>query len=73
MKINKFKKRAVLSILMSMLCLISLAQEKMISGKVTDSSDTPMIGVTVVVSGTTTGTVTDASGNYSLKVRRKAL
>ncbi len=72
MKINKFKKRAVLSILMSMLCLISLAQEKMISGKVTDSSDTPMIGVTVVVSGTTTGTVTDASGNYSLKVPEKS-
>lgn len=72
MKINKLKKRAALSILMSMLCLISLAQEKMITGKVTDSSDTPMIGVTVVVSGTTTGTVTDASGNYSIKVPEKS-
>lgn len=37
-----------------------------ISGKVTDSSGAPLPGVTVVVKGTTQGTVTDAYGNYSL-------
>ena len=37
-----------------------------ISGKVTDQSGTALPGVTVVVSGTTVGTVTDGEGNYTL-------
>ncbi|MDX9882654.1 MAG: TonB-dependent receptor [Prolixibacteraceae bacterium] len=37
-----------------------------ISGKVTDSSGSPLPGVTVVVKGTTQGTITDTDGNYSL-------
>jgi len=38
-----------------------------VSGKVTDSSGTPLPGVTVVISGTTQGTITDSDGQYSLK------
>lgn len=41
-------------------------QTKTITGKVTDSSGEPLPGATVVVKGTTIGTVTDADGNYSL-------
>ena len=41
-------------------------QQKSISGKVTDSSGTPLPGVSVSVKGTTTGTITDADGKYSL-------
>jgi TonB-linked SusC/RagA family outer membrane protein len=41
-------------------------QQKSISGKVTDSSGGALPGVTVVVKGTTTGTITDAEGNYSM-------
>ncbi|WP_372932869.1 STN domain-containing protein, partial [Mariniphaga sediminis] len=37
-----------------------------IRGKVTDSGGQPLPGVTVVVKGTTQGTVTNADGNYSL-------
>ncbi|WP_162304616.1 TonB-dependent receptor [Maribellus luteus] len=37
-----------------------------VSGKVSDSSGLPLPGVTVVVKGTTAGTVTDADGKYSL-------
>lgn len=37
-----------------------------VSGKVTDSSGTPLPGVTVIVRGTTTGTVTDVQGSYRL-------
>ncbi|MCK9410672.1 MAG: TonB-dependent receptor [Prolixibacteraceae bacterium] len=37
-----------------------------ISGKVTDSSGGTLPGVTVVVKGTTNGTITDTYGNYSL-------
>ncbi len=37
-----------------------------VSGKVTDSKGQPLPGVTVVVKGTTQGTVTNADGNYSI-------
>ncbi|MDX9881046.1 MAG: TonB-dependent receptor [Prolixibacteraceae bacterium] len=37
-----------------------------VKGKVTDSSGQPLPGVSVVIKGTTTGTITDAGGNYSL-------
>jgi len=41
-------------------------QKKTISGKVTDSSGEPLPGVTVVIKGTTSGTITDSDGNYNL-------
>ena len=41
-------------------------QSLKVSGRVTDSSGSLLPGVTVVVKGTTTGTITDADGNYSL-------
>lgn len=49
------------------------AQEKRISGKVTSSgSGDPLPGVSVVVTGTTVGTTTDANGNYTLAVPEDA-
>lgn len=45
------------------------AQEKTVSGKVTSSEDgTPLPGVSVLLKGTTNGTVTDSDGKYSLLV-----
>lgn len=41
-------------------------QQKSISGKVNDTSKAPLPGVSVVIKGTTTGTITDSDGNYSL-------
>ena len=41
-------------------------QPRPIYGKVTDSSGNPLPGVTVVVKGTTQGTITGTDGNYSL-------
>ncbi len=43
-------------------------QERTITGKVTDSSGAPLPGVTVIVKGTTIGTVTDIDGNFSLEI-----
>jgi TonB-linked SusC/RagA family outer membrane protein len=37
-----------------------------VSGKVTDSTGSPLPGVSVVVKGTTIGTITDFNGNYTL-------
>lgn len=41
-------------------------QQKTVSGKVTDTRNLPLPGVTVVVKGTTQGTVTNADGSYSI-------
>lgn len=41
-------------------------QQKSVSGKVIDSGGQPLPGVTVVVKGTTQGTVTNADGDYSI-------
>lgn len=38
-----------------------------VTGKVTDSSRAPLPGVTVVIKGTSSGTITDTDGNYSLQ------
>ena len=42
----------------------STQQQKSITGKVTDSSGASLPGVSVVVKGTTNGTITDGNGNY---------
>ena len=44
----------------------SSVQQSTITGKVTDSNGLPLPGVTVIIKGTTQGTVTDANGEYSL-------
>ncbi len=41
-------------------------QQKIVSGKVTNSSGQPLPGVAVAVKGKAQGTVTDMNGNYSL-------
>jgi len=41
-------------------------QGQKVTGKVTDLSGGPLPGVSVVVTGTTNGTITDNDGNYSL-------
>lgn len=43
-----------------------------VSGKVTDNKREPLPGTTVVVHGTTIGTVTDMEGNYSITIPNNA-
>lgn len=42
-----------------------------VSGKVTDEAGEPCVGANVLIKGTTTGTMTDLDGNYSLTDVRK--
>jgi TonB-dependent starch-binding outer membrane protein SusC len=46
--------------------------QKTITGKVADTKGEPLVGASVVVKGTTTGTVTDLDGKYSLSVPASA-
>ncbi len=39
-----------------------------ISGKITDESGIPLIGASVLLKGSTTGTVTDAEGKYAISI-----
>lgn len=59
-----------LMLIMTLVCLtsMSLIAQRSITGTVTDKSGEPLIGASVVVKGTSSGTVTDVDGNYSLNV-----
>ena len=43
--------------------MIAFSQSRTITGRVVDSSGLPLSGVTVIVKGTTNGTVTDQLGS----------
>jgi TonB-linked SusC/RagA family outer membrane protein len=54
-------------------CNSTFAQTKKITGKVTSSENSePVLGATVQVKGTSTGTVTDVNGAFSLSVPENA-
>jgi len=59
----------LLAFLAIMLGSFSMAQAQfMVSGKVTDTDNEPLIGVTVQVAGTGLGTISDLDGKFSLQV-----
>lgn len=53
--------------LMAVVSLSAAAQGKSVHGTVVDVNGDPLIGVTVIVKGTTNGTSTDFDGAYTLK------
>lgn len=60
---------AVLCFLLSFSLLPALAQDKTVTGKVTDSKDgSPVVGASVQPKGTRTGTSTRADGTFSIVV-----
>ena len=56
----------MLSLLLAFVIQISFAQQKDVSGTVTDSDGMPLIGATVVITGTSSGTTTDFDGKFSI-------
>ncbi|MFK7905353.1 MAG: carboxypeptidase-like regulatory domain-containing protein, partial [Chitinophagales bacterium] len=60
--------KQLLTILCILLMLPFAANAQTVSGKVMDTDGEALVGATIVVDGTTTGTTTDVDGNYSLKV-----
>ena len=49
--------------------LFGMAQEKTVTGTITSAEDgLPVIGATILVKGTSTGTATDLDGQYSITV-----
>ncbi len=54
----------------SLFCVGLSAQNTTVSGIVTDDTGVGLIGVTVVVAGTTNGTVTDLDGKYNIQAAK---
>jgi len=47
---------------------ISFSEARTITGKVSDETGNPLVGVSVSIKGTTTGTITDVKGSYQISV-----
>lgn len=57
----------LLTLLLALVVQVTFAQQKTISGTVTDSDGLPLPGVNILVQGTTTGTQTDFDGKYTIQ------
>ncbi|WP_268847749.1 SusC/RagA family TonB-linked outer membrane protein [Flavobacterium aestivum] len=64
MKLNLNKISVLLLVLVAQ---ITFAQERTVSGIVSDNAGIPLPGVSVLIKGTKTGTQTDFDGSYSIK------
>lgn len=53
--------------------LSSYAQQMAVKGHVKDTTGEPVIGANVIVKGTTTGTITDFDGNFTLNAAKDAI
>ena len=62
---NNSLKRLLLFIAGFLMTVTSFAQIT-VSGNVTDETGEPVIGASVIIDGTSTGSVTDFDGNYSI-------
>lgn len=69
----RVKIKSFLTLFLVLLVQNLIAQERNVSGKVTDSNGLPLPGVSVVEKGTTNGTQTDFDGNYKVKVGPSAI
>jgi TonB-linked SusC/RagA family outer membrane protein len=61
-------KKVFLFLILLLSFTVLMAQEKRVTGRVTDDKSEPLPGVTIVVKGTTTGTVTDVNGAFNIPV-----
>ena len=72
--LQHLQKKAIRSrSIMTLVCLLlasasAFAQAKTVTGTVTDAANEPLIGASVLVQGTSTGTITDMDGKYSISV-----
>ncbi|MHA7058604.1 SusC/RagA family TonB-linked outer membrane protein [Aquimarina sp. M1] len=67
------KFRGILTLLLAFVVQLTFAQEKTISGNVTDNSGLPLPGVNIVIKGTSKGTQSDFDGNYTINANKGAV
>ena len=64
----KTKLSGILTLLLAFFVQVTFAQDKTVSGTVSDDSGMPVAGVNIIVQGTSTGTQSDFDGNFSIMV-----
>lgn len=64
----KTKFSGILTLLLVFIAHMTFAQEKTVSGTVSDDAGLPLPGVNIIIDGTTTGTQSDFDGNFSIGV-----
>jgi TonB-linked SusC/RagA family outer membrane protein len=72
---NIFLQKFSLPALFAIVCLYApplLAQERTVSGTITDEVSSPIPGVNILVKGTTQGTISDVEGTFRLEVPESA-
>ncbi len=63
------KRRSLISfLLLSFAVSFAAAQQRTVTGTVSSATEGPLVGVNIVVQGTSTGVATDINGNYSIAV-----
>ncbi|QEH41966.1 SusC/RagA family TonB-linked outer membrane protein [Chitinophaga sp. XS-30] len=62
-------KKMIYLMFLLLLSLQGMAQERNVTGTVTDKSGNPLPGVTIMEKGTTSGTVTNAEGKFAMTLR----
>ena len=60
----KTKFSGILTLILAFVVQFSFAQDKTVTGVVTDNSGLPLPGVTIIVKGTSNGTQTDFDGKH---------
>ncbi|OXA92128.1 SusC/RagA family TonB-linked outer membrane protein [Flavobacterium hercynium] len=63
----KLKFNGFLVLLLALVAQLTFAQERAVSGNVSDNAGMPLPGVSVLIKGTKTGTQTDFDGKFSIK------
>ena len=69
----KTQLRIILTLSMVLFAHILYAQDKVISGTVTDESGLPLPGATIIIKGTSKGVSSDFDGKYSIDASQGAV
>ena len=64
----KCKRIALLMVLLQCMCTLAFSQSTVVRGKIVNESNQPIAGATVQLKNSTTGTSSDAAGNFALTV-----
>jgi TonB-dependent starch-binding outer membrane protein SusC len=70
--LNNFILTILFTIACSLITTFATAQTQTVTGKITSADGRPLSGASVEVKGTTTGTTTDANGNFRINAARGA-
>lgn len=72
MNFKRFVKKSLVTLSLSMLCLVTFAQSHQLMGTVVDGTGESVIGANVLEVGTTNGVITDINGNFRIEVQPNA-